>query len=280
MKWFRFYSDALDDPKVQRLPGDLFKAWVNILCLASRSEGVLPSMEDMTFGLRLSETEVTAILAALTARGLLDEEDGNVSPHNWKHRQYKSDDVTARVRSHRDNRNVSVTPDETFHETLSETPQIQRQNTETETEAYTEKIASTDTESVGVAGGGADAPAPAQPAKRSSASVSKGTRLPEGWQPTREDVEAMRSECPGVDLRRATAMFRDYWVSQAGAKGLKLDWSATWRNWVRRDFGSSASGPSRASPPGNFPSAPRREPAADVNDRLIACLTAVGQLEN
>lgn len=26
MKWFRFYHDALDDPKVQRLPGDVFRA--------------------------------------------------------------------------------------------------------------------------------------------------------------------------------------------------------------------------------------------------------------
>ena len=27
--------------------------------------------------------------------------------------------------------------------------------------------------------------------------------------------------------------FKDYWISQAGQKGVKLDWFATWRNWVR-----------------------------------------------
>lgn len=27
--------------------------------------------------------------------------------------------------------------------------------------------------------------------------------------------------------------FRDYWIAVAGAKGNKLDWFATWRNWVR-----------------------------------------------
>ena len=47
MKWFRFYHDAIDDPKVQRLPGDVFKFWVNLLCLASRSNerGVVTAAE-------------------------------------------------------------------------------------------------------------------------------------------------------------------------------------------------------------------------------------------
>lgn len=28
--------------------------------------------------------------------------------------------------------------------------------------------------------------------------------------------------------------FRDYWIAQPGQKGVKTDWDATWRNWVRR----------------------------------------------
>src|SRR5205814_92454 len=28
--------------------------------------------------------------------------------------------------------------------------------------------------------------------------------------------------------------FRDYWIALPGAKGLKADWPATWRNWIRR----------------------------------------------
>lgn len=30
------------------------------------------------------------------------------------------------------------------------------------------------------------------------------------------------------------AEFSDYWHSQPGQRGVKLDWFATWRNWVRR----------------------------------------------
>ncbi len=28
--------------------------------------------------------------------------------------------------------------------------------------------------------------------------------------------------------------FRDYWIAQAGQRGVKLDWFATWRTWVRK----------------------------------------------
>ena len=41
-KWFRLYNDVINDPKVQRLDGETFKAWINILCLASKGGGVLP----------------------------------------------------------------------------------------------------------------------------------------------------------------------------------------------------------------------------------------------
>lgn len=30
------------------------------------------------------------------------------------------------------------------------------------------------------------------------------------------------------------AKFHDYWVAQPGQKGVKRDWVATWRNWLRR----------------------------------------------
>jgi hypothetical protein len=33
--------------------------------------------------------------------------------------------------------------------------------------------------------------------------------------------------------------FRDYWNSQPGQKGVKLDWPATWRNWCRNAKPSS-----------------------------------------
>ena len=42
---------------------------------------------------------------------------------------------------------------------------------------------------------------------------------------------------PGQELGdwiKQAEIFRDYWVAQPGVKGRKANWSATWRNWVRR----------------------------------------------
>ena len=83
MRWFRFYTEALDDPKVQRLPCELFKHWVNLLCLAGRCDGrgLLPPMEDIAFGLRLSEEQVGRACMDLCERGLLDYD-----PHEQRYR--------------------------------------------------------------------------------------------------------------------------------------------------------------------------------------------------
>jgi hypothetical protein len=40
-------------------------------------------------------------------------------------------------------------------------------------------------------------------------------------------------ERPDLDVRQVAEQFKDYWIAQAGQKGVKLDWDATWRNWVR-----------------------------------------------
>lgn len=72
----------------------------------------------------------------------------------------------------------------------------------------------------------ADTPAPDR--------ASRGTRLPEDWEPSEDVVRQMRDEFPSVNLRNEHAKFVDYWRSEPGAKGRKVDWNATWRNWIRR----------------------------------------------
>lgn len=66
---------------------------------------------------------------------------------------------------------------------------------------------------------------------------TRGTFLPEGWQPQRATVEKLATEFPhlGVDgLKAIWEEFSDYWAGVPGAKGRKRDWEATFRNWVRR----------------------------------------------
>lgn len=39
---------------------------------------------------------------------------------------------------------------------------------------------------------------------------------------------------PDLVPREVFDSFKDYWIAQPGQKGVKTDWDATWRNWVRR----------------------------------------------
>lgn len=72
---------------------------------------------------------------------------------------------------------------------------------------------------------GADATAPEK--------AAQGRRLPEDWTPGDEGAAFAREL--GLDPDRVFQAFRDYWLAQAGAKGRKADWPATWRNWCRKD---------------------------------------------
>ena len=44
-----------------------------------------------------------------------------------------------------------------------------------------------------------------------------------------------RPELTAAKVHSIYEQFYDYWKAQPGSKGIKLDWFATWRNWVRRD---------------------------------------------
>lgn len=107
MAWLRLHDEVVDDPKVQRLPDAMFKAWINMLCLAKRYDGVVPK-NDIAFALRISEKGATAIVNDLVERNLFEDHGDVVTPHNWDGRQYKSDSSTERVKRFRKHkRNVS-----------------------------------------------------------------------------------------------------------------------------------------------------------------------------
>ncbi len=64
---------------------------------------------------------------------------------------------------------------------------------------------------------------------------SRGTRLPADWKPSEEQIAFCKTERPDLHPVATGDRFRDFWIAQAGSKGVKLDWDATWRNWVRAE---------------------------------------------
>ena len=72
----------------------------------------------------------------------------------------------------------------------------------------------------------------------SVAKATKGSRfdlqsIPEEW------ILFCRKERSDLNPTVVFEGFKDYWVSVAGAKGIKADWFATWRNWIRNQKSSA-----------------------------------------
>lgn len=61
----------------------------------------------------------------------------------------------------------------------------------------------------------------------------KGSRLPKDWVLPAEWETWCRAERPDLEPSVIALTFRDFWVAKAGKDAAKLDWEATWRNWVR-----------------------------------------------
>jgi len=120
--WWRAYNEAVNDPKLQLLSDMLFRAWFNLMCIASGNDGALPALKDIAFTLRIAPTKAAQILAQLHAAGLLDKTETGFAPHNWNGRQYKSDVSTERVKRFRQHkRNVSSAVSETPPDTELDT---------------------------------------------------------------------------------------------------------------------------------------------------------------
>lgn len=86
---------------------------------------------------------------------------------------------------------------------------------------------------------GAASPQQATRAKSARAAPggdAKGTRLPLAWFPSPE-LRAVATDLGFTDpeVDEIADEFRDYWSAKPGKDGRKLDWDATWRNWVRKE---------------------------------------------
>lgn len=64
-------------------------------------------------------------------------------------------------------------------------------------------------------------------------STTRGTRLPADWTLPPEWRAWAKAEHPAINTDLEAAKFCDYWRAKSGPGATKLDWQATWRNWIR-----------------------------------------------
>jgi uncharacterized protein YdaU (DUF1376 family) len=70
-------------------------------------------------------------------------------------------------------------------------------------------------------------------AKASSGARKRGTRLSIDWWPSQENVDYALSHGLSLEqINHEAEKFRNYWISKAGAGATKLNWNATFQNWI------------------------------------------------
>lgn len=73
---------------------------------------------------------------------------------------------------------------------------------------------------------------PSRSAEAPASGRRRGTRLPDDFAVTDEMKTWFAENCRGVDGGRETEKFRNYWLAKSGKDATKIDWPATWRNWM------------------------------------------------
>jgi len=126
MKWFRLYTDILDDVKMKQLTALEFNFWIKLMALCSELDehseytGRLSGVTAASIGwrLRVKRASCERYLSKFKQLGMVHKENGEYVLSNWAERQFKSDNSYERVKRFR---NVTVTANETAPDTDTDT---------------------------------------------------------------------------------------------------------------------------------------------------------------
>jgi len=84
-------------------------------------------------------------------------------------------------------------------------------------------------------GDGSSSSSSSSPSLRSGERSPNGSRLPADWVLPEDWRAWAEGQRPDLDVTTVACVFADFWRSKPGKDGRKLDWQATWRNWVRAE---------------------------------------------
>lgn len=96
--------------------------------------------------------------------------------------------------------------------------------------------------------------------------TARGSRLAADWMPPAEWLQWAKAKRPDLDAAELAEKFRDYWSAVPGSKGVKLDWSATWRNFVRSERAPIQSAEKRIATTGKHAGFDSKNYREGVND--------------
>lgn len=111
-------------------------------------------------------------------------------------------------------------------------------------------------------------PTPAAPAPEKKS--PRGHVCPDDWWPRDTTIEWAQREHPNVNWRDEVGRMRDWSQGAPGSKGLKRDWNAAFRNWVRTASERQQDRTTRAAGPRTF----RERQFEEARGRIVAGVAA------
>lgn len=218
MPWFKVDDHLAFNVKVLTAGNTAMGLWIRAgsWSAAQLSDGVVPGAIVAALG------GSPADAAALVEVGLWDAVEGGWAFHDWAEYQPTKAEVLAaraktrdRVAKHRASRASDHAGNDERHDVGNTVTPVD--TADVSTHAPTRPIP---TPSTDVEGGG--------PRKRAH-------RIPDDFAVTTAMQAWAAERTPLVDVNSATERFCNHWRAKAGRDATKLDWTATWRNWLIRD---------------------------------------------
>ena len=87
------------------------------------------------------------------------------------------------------------------------------------------------------------------PPSKEGGGAKRATRIPDQFIVNQAMRDWAAKTTPGVNVDNSTAKFVDHWRAKSGKDAAKLDWVATWRNWLRSDYDRVPEGQRRVVKP-------------------------------
>lgn len=215
MPWFKVDDAFHSHPKVMELSVEAVGLWTlaGTWCANYLTDGVIKESVLHRFG--RTSANVRELCAELVEADLWDEiTDGVYQYRNWAEYQPVKDDVEAEREAAR----------ERMRQVRARKKEPKRsENVRANNPRSSEEVRVTPTR-----------PDPIPKGIERAPSKKRGTRITEDWIPQQETIQKLNQEFPHIDQKLEHRKFVDHWLAESGAKASKLDWEATYRNWIRR----------------------------------------------
>lgn len=259
-----WWKDWEEDPVLKLCSLAAQGLWMRLLCVAAKSEpygyvlieGRVPSHDDLAVLIGRPVAEVTPLIEELGRREVYSVDAKGRIYNRRMVKKARERAIAIKNGKKGGNPNLRKTTENSEGVNPSTTPPV-KPNTSTVSTPSTE-LPLSDANASDRPPDDGQADLLGSMAKPKTKSTKRGSRIPDDWAPSPDDhLFARQQGLTDVRIKQLSDEFLDYWRAVPGQRGVKLDWSATFRNRVRaiveRDGRGFPPRPGGSRSPGNRP---------------------------